>query len=77
MNHYWDSLRSTQSQGRRLDELEATVGLSEGWRLGAHEGGGDISGDGSGGSTHSTTPCLAPARAIVLVSVTNSARRML
>ena len=77
MSHYCDSLRSTQSQGRRLDELEATVELSEEWRLGAHEGGGGISGSGSGGFTHSTTPCLAPARAKVLVSVTNSAKRML
>lgn len=71
MNHYCDSLRSTQSQGRRLDELEATVRLSEEWRLGVHEGGGDISGDGSGGLTHSTVPRPALAKAKVLVSVTN------
>jgi hypothetical protein len=29
MNHYCESLRSTQSHGRRLDDVEDTVEISE------------------------------------------------
>ena len=76
MRRYCESLRSTQSHGRRLDELEATVGLSELWRLGVEEGGGDISGDGSDGVTHSAVPRRLLSEAKDLVSVKNSERRV-